>query len=88
MNATSPSHFGLISLRIYHVPPFLPPIIPTRTQYTWKDLRPGSLILFQLDKQELPPEPHMPEGSESLERYQKFLPERYAGLVVGSFRRW
>ena len=65
---------------------FSPPIIPTRTRYTWKDLSPGSFILFQLDKQELPREPHVPEGSESLERYQKFLPKRYAGLVVGSFR--
>jgi len=64
-------------------PTFSPLITPALTQ---EALRPGSFILFQLDKQKLPPEPHVPEGSESLERYQKSPAKRYAGLVIGSFR--
>jgi len=58
---------------------FAPITPPTKTQNPWMTLSPGSLILFQLDEQELAAQLHISEDSE--------LPptKQYIGLVMGTF---
>ena len=64
-----------------------PPITPLiNTRNPWALLRPGLLVLFQLDKRELARQLLVPEGTESFERCLAFPTKRYIGLVVGSFR--
>jgi len=64
---------------------FPPTIPPTRTQDSWKTLSPGSLIVFELDKEELATRLHIPEDPELLRRCPASPAKKYIGLVMGSF---
>ena len=65
---------------------FAPIIPPARARDPSTFPRPGSFILFQLDKQKLANQLPVPEDSGSLERCLALPTKRYVGLVVGSFR--
>lgn len=64
---------------------FAPTIPPSPTRNPWTFLRPGSFILFQLDKRELANQLLVPEDSDLLDRCLALPTKSYAGLVLGSF---
>jgi len=66
---------------------FAPAIPPSQIRNPWTFLRPGSFILFQLDKRELANQLLVPENSDLLDRCLVFPTKSYVGLVLGSFGR-